>query len=126
MGDGEARSPTSPTERPSLLLLLGRDVVAQRLIAAWPNVDRSGTQDDLIARWSVMANVRPMEVRQKLDMLFGHGFIREDGSVDELTDKFVQNLTVASLPPSVRPKSRKGPERKPDAGVPHAPVEGGL
>ena len=79
----------TPTQRPSLLMLLTRDVVAHRLIAAWPNVDRSGSRSDIIMRWSRMANVRPMEVRLKWPLLFDNGFLSEDGTVDSMTSKYV-------------------------------------
>ena len=107
---GEKRSrpePVAPSQRPGLLTLLTRDGAAMRLIAAWPNVDRRGSREDVIARWSRMANVRPLEVRAKWDLLFDNGFLTIDGRVDPLVDRYVQSVTIALLPPAARPKPRE-------------------
>ena len=105
-------APVPPSQRPGLLKLLARDEVAQRLIAAWPNVDHSGAREAVIERWSLMANVRPLEILKKWPMLFGNGFLTEAGRVDELTDRYVQSVTIAGMPASMRPKAKAASEVK--------------
>lgn len=115
--DTSAPRGVSPKERPSLLVLLMRDPLAQRLIAVWPNVDRSGnSENDIIERWARMANCRENEVANKWSMLVGNGFVKMDGTVDEFAEKFVTSVAASALPRKQRRNPTKEEPAKAEEG----------
>ncbi len=107
----------SPSESPSLLLLLDGNPTLQKLIATWPNAWRAGAKkSEQVDTWAALTGLRDVEVQAAWRTLFENGFVHKDGSVDEYAARYLASIAMGRLPASVREK-KKPAAKEPTSGA---------
>ncbi len=95
--------------KPAALLLIKDNAVVQRLIVAWPRVQRRHAIKAKLAKvWGAVAGVREIEVRTWMDMLFANEIVYRDGRVDSFAEAYVTRLALARIPRDLLKKPEKG------------------
>jgi hypothetical protein len=95
--------------------LIEKDVMAQRLVSAWPHLKEREDQEKQYIEWSRMAQVPLMDVYRLGAMLKQTGICNADGTIDEAARIFLAagpGKTIKSAqstrkptPPSRKPRS---------------------
>lgn len=130
------RPNTSPSAKPALLGLINNELSLWKLIMSWPAASGSfrglmpedpldvaavrRARDRLIKRWSAAARVPVFETRHAIRILFGNGFLTEDGGVDPLANTYVTHKMIEQFPKAMRDQlyeqmDRRAREVKPEA-----------